>query len=476
MRFYRPLLLATVAIGCLLFFWGLGSIPLLSYNEARRAIPTSGMLVSGDWLLPRVNGELYLSKPPLLYWIAAAFSWLSGSVSEWTVRLPSALSATVIAIVAYRFALRQFGAWPALFAVQVLIANTTFAMFARRAEIEMLLTALCFCSLLSALHYTRGGGHRQWLWLSYFLLGAAVLAKGPVALLFVTLPLLADALCHRQPRLWQALRDPVGWAIFLVIGSSWFLAVTWRMGFGIWHAIVQKDMVEKMSGASAKPLLMYVFWLLADFAPFCLLAFARPLATWRRWKDDNFLLALMLAVGLPLLVFSLFSNKHAKYLLPTYPLVAILFAKRLGELLESATPIVRRSLLAMALICPIGYAVFYAAVESQVFAYRYTAFPKFSAWLGTVGNVPMYGYVDLDERLIYYAKRDIPVLEESSLSEMRSANASFLLLVEGARTDEIAPIADCRVNEFKPYLKRGKTLKVYGFGSVCVASGRALGN
>jgi hypothetical protein len=59
---------------------------------------------------------------------------------------------------------------------------------------------------------------------------------------------------------------------------------------------------------------------------------------------------------------------------------------------------------------------------------------------------------------------------------MRSANASFLLLVEGARTDEIAPIADCSVKEFKPYLKRGKTLKVYGFGPVCVASGRALGN
>ena len=32
---------------------GLGSLPLLSCNEARRAIPASTMFVSGDWLLPR---------------------------------------------------------------------------------------------------------------------------------------------------------------------------------------------------------------------------------------------------------------------------------------------------------------------------------------------------------------------------------------------------------------------------------------
>ncbi|HNI52446.1 MAG TPA: glycosyltransferase family 39 protein [Accumulibacter sp.] len=206
---YRLLLLATVAVGALVFFWGLGSLPLLSYNEARRAIPASTMFVSGDWLLPRLNGDLYLAKPPLLYWLSAASAHLFGAANEWAVRLPSALAASVVAVLAYRYALRQFGPWPALFAVQILIANTSFAMDARRAQIEMLLTALCFSSLLAALHYTRGDGDRRWLWLSYLLLGAATLTKGPLALLFVTLPLLANALYQRQPRLWLALRDPI---------------------------------------------------------------------------------------------------------------------------------------------------------------------------------------------------------------------------------------------------------------------------
>lgn len=470
---YRALLAATVLVGALVFFWGLGSIPLLSYNEARRAIPASGMFATGNWLLPELNGALYLAKPPLLYWLAAAISHLVGSANEWAVRLPSALAATVVAVVAYRFTLRRFGAWPALFALQILIANTSFAMYARRAQVEMLLTALCFCSLLAALRYSRGDGGRAWLWLSYLLLGAAVLTKGPVALLFVTLPLLVDALYQRQPRQWQALRDPVGWGIFLAIGSSWFLAVTWQMGSGIWSSILQKDIVSKVSGSSGDPFFMYVAWLLADFFPFSLLVFAAPLATWRRWREHPLSVALLLAVAGSLLVYSAFSSKNVKYFLPAYPLVAILIGKRVGELFEVAGPVVRRALLGAALLLPAGYAAFYALAESRVFDYRYVVFPQFSDWLAGAGNVPLYGYVSLDERLIYYARRDIPLLNDASLQELRSTNASLLLLVEGARAAEVKSRADCSVWEFQPYLSRNKALTVFGFGSACAAAAPA---
>ena len=470
MRLQRTLLCATLLAAALLFFWGLGSIPLLSYNEARRALPASAMFNTGDWLLPRVNGELYLTKPPLLYWLAAMASYLFGAANEWAVRLPSALAASVITVVVYRYALRQFGLWAALFATQCLVANTSFAMFARRAEIEMLLTALCFCSLLSALRYTRDGGGRQWLWLSYFLLGAAILTKGPLALLFVTLPLLVDDLYQRQPRQWQALRDPLGWLIFLAVGASWFVAVTWRMGFGIWHSIIQKDIVEKVSGASGDPFFMYVFWLLADFAPFSLLLFATPVAVWRRWKREPSVASLVLAAAAPLLVFSLFANKHAKYLLPAYPLVAILLGKRLSEGFAGAGPLLRRIILAVTLFMPIGYAAFYTVAEPRVFDYRFAAFGRFTEWLSGVENVPLYGYISLDERLIYYARRDIPLLDEAALENMRSAGTSFVLLAEGARAAELKARADCRVKEFKPYLKGGKVLAAYGFGSACFVS------
>ncbi len=466
---YRILLAATVVVGAMVFFWGLGSLPLLSYNEARRAIPASTMFASGDWLLPRLNGELYLAKPPLLYWLGAASAHLFGAANEWAVRLPSALAATVVAVLAYRYALRQFGPWPALFAVQILIANASFAIDARRAQIEMLLTALCFSSLLAALHYTHGNGERRWLWLSYLLLGAATLTKGPLALLFVTLPLLVNALYQRQPRLWQALRDPVGWGIFLVVGSSWFLAVTLKMGPGIWSAILQKDIVGKVAGASGDPFFMYFVWLLADFFPFSVLLFVAPLATWRRWRDEPAKLTLLLAVAASLVVYSAFSSKNAKYLLPAYPLVAIFLGARLGELLEGAGPRLRRGLLGLALLLPTGYAAFYAVAEARVLDYRYTAFPQFSDWLTGVGEMPLYGYVSLDERLIYYARRDIPIVTDEALQRLRADGKPLLLLVEGSKADGVKTQADCSIREFRPYLSRNKSLVVFGFGAVCPA-------
>lgn len=469
MKLHQILLSATVVLVALLFFWGLGSIPLLTFNEARRAIPASNIFVTGDWLLPRLNGELYLTKPPLLYWLAAGFAHLFGAANEWAVRLPSAVAATVMAWVVYRYARRQFGLWPALFALQILIANTGFAMDARRAHIEMLLTALCSCSLLSALRYTRDQGDRKWLWLSYFLLGAATLTKGPLALLFVTLPLLVDALSQRQPRQWQALRDPIGWVIFLVVGSSWFVAVTLKMGFGIWNAILQKDVVDKVAGSAGDPFYMYFLWLLADFLPWSLLAFAAPLSTWRRWRQQPAVVALLVSIAVPLLVYSCFGNKNAKYMLPIYPLVALVLGKRLGELFEVAGPAMRRFILACALLFPAGYVAFYALAEARVFDYRYAAFPHFTAWLAEAGSAPLYGYVDLDERLIYYAKRDIPVLDKASLEDKRSAKASFLLLVEGAKASEVETQSGCVVRQFTPYLKKEKTLTVFGFGAVCAA-------
>ncbi|HQM87266.1 MAG TPA: glycosyltransferase family 39 protein, partial [Methylotenera sp.] len=191
---YHRLLIASAFISLLIAFWGLGSIDLISLNEGRRALAINEMFESGNWLLPTLNGELYLTKPPLLYWISLSISSVVGTVNEWTLRLPSAFAALVTLWMTYRYTLNRFGAWPALFSVQILMANLGFAMLARRVEIEMLLTALCVGAVLSALKFIEEPTKRGWIYLSYFLLALAVLTKGPVALLFVTLPLIVSAI------------------------------------------------------------------------------------------------------------------------------------------------------------------------------------------------------------------------------------------------------------------------------------------
>ena len=463
---HPKILWTTVIVSAIVFFWGLGSIDLLSLNEGRRALAIQEMVSSGNWLLPHLNGELYLTKPPLLYWLSSSLAFIWG-VNEWTLRLPSALAAIAVLIMVYRYALQQSGKWAALFAVQLLIANLGFAMLGRRAEIEMLLTALCVGSLLSALQYIQSQSSKNWIILSYFLLALALMTKGPLVILLVTLPLLIAAIYSKNPHIKAVLLSGRGWLIFLVVGLTWYAIVSWQLGFDIWATIAKRDMLDKMQSESAKPILSYLAWIAVDFMLLIGLFLVGVKEFFKQQFQQSRQLVLLAATILPLIIFSLFSNKHAKYLLPIYPLIAILLAIKLAAIFDAATEAKKKIIVIIALLLPIGSAIFYALLEPKVFAYRVAVFPTFSAWVPTIKQTDLYAYQEIDSRLVYYANRPIKILDKNKLEQAKSMHRSFLLLVESDNLSALRLEADCTIKEFSPYLKRNKSLTVFGFGRVC---------
>lgn len=463
---HPKILWTTVIVAAIVFFWGLGSMDLLSLNEGRRALAIQEMVSSGNWLLPHLNGELYLTKPPLLYWLSSSLGFIWG-VNEWTLRLPSALAAIAVLIMVYRYALQQSGKWAALFAVQLLIANLGFAMLGRRAEIEMLLTALCVGSLLSALQYIQSQSSKNWIILSYFLLALALMTKGPLVILLVTLPLLIAAIYSKNPHIKAVLLSGRGWLIFLVVGLTWYAIVSWQLGFDIWATIAKRDMLDKMQSESAKPILSYLAWIAVDFMLLIGLFLVGVKEFFKQQFQQSRQLVLLAATILPLIIFSLFSNKHAKYLLPIYPLIAILLAIKLAAIFDAATEAKKKIIVIIALLLPIGFAIFYALLEPKVFAYRVAVFPTFSAWVPTIKQTDLYAYQEIDSRLVYYANRPIKILDKHKLEQAKSMHRSFLLLVESDNLSALRLEADCTIKEFSPYLKRNKSLTVFGFGRVC---------
>jgi Dolichyl-phosphate-mannose-protein mannosyltransferase len=164
---------------------GLGSVQL-QHEEPRRALPALHMLASGDWLVPRVGSDPYLRKPPLLNWAIAISCKTFGSVSEWSVRLPSVLAtlalAAAIVVIAGR---RWLGPQGGLIAAIFFLVNFTMIETGRLAELEAVYISLTGVALVLWMTSWRNeaGPWQLWLLPAPFL-ALGMLTKGPTHLLF----------------------------------------------------------------------------------------------------------------------------------------------------------------------------------------------------------------------------------------------------------------------------------------------------
>ena len=77
---------AAIVVLALVWFAGLEFRGLFQPDEGRNAEISREMLVSGDWITPRLSGLKYFEKPPLQYW-ATAVSFALFGLDEWTARL-----------------------------------------------------------------------------------------------------------------------------------------------------------------------------------------------------------------------------------------------------------------------------------------------------------------------------------------------------------------------------------------------------
>ena len=77
-------------------------LPLLSYQEARRAVIIQETFLSHS-AIPKYNGEPYFTKPPLHTWLSIPFYALGNIINQETffLRLPSFLSYFLVIYLLY---------------------------------------------------------------------------------------------------------------------------------------------------------------------------------------------------------------------------------------------------------------------------------------------------------------------------------------------------------------------------------------
>jgi 4-amino-4-deoxy-L-arabinose transferase-like glycosyltransferase len=474
---YSPFFWMVLLGSAIILFWGIWSLPVLSLNEGRRMLVVKEMLRTGNWLLPTMEGKTYLMKPPLFYWVAASFGLLLHSDAEWVVRLPSSLGAFAVIWLTFRQVARYRGRWAALFAGLILATSYKFVLYARRAEIEMLLTLFCTLAGFSFLDYlqTPSGGGK--LHLAYLFWGLAFLTKGPAALPFFLPPILAFWLLSRERRALQGLLSLSGWTIFALVGFSWYLYAFLQTGGGPWEVFFRRDILGKTVGDGTRdPFYSYFLEMILNFSPWILFLAWRPHRLSRDLLSSWEGLWFLSWFSLPFLLLSLCAIKHAKYLLPSFPAATALLAYRTEAWFQSCQETrpkrARRLIAYTAAILLGGGVVYYTLIEPYAVNYRFRVLAPMVERIEQVrGQAPVYSYRHKYVQLIYYYGHPIPRLHQDKLRGLLAQGKPFLLIAEDSYWPHLDRIGLLSLAEYRPFLHREKAARIY----LSPALGRQIG-
>jgi 4-amino-4-deoxy-L-arabinose transferase-like glycosyltransferase len=320
------------------------------------------------WLVPTLEGEPRVAKPPLATWLAAAAitpatfraldspDFLARAAAykrlAWEVRWPALLASCVMLLAVFDLGRTIGGSPVGLLAMTVCGSSLFLLRFGRQmtTDVQLALWVTVTNAALARL-VLRG---RSWpaALAAGVALGLALMSKGPVALLQTILPVLAFVLWRGRGRTRLSLRQLlVATLIMLLVGGAWYLYVATSASparspeqpMSLW----QRWRVEVLRSGSANkqgnPLsyLTLFLYLLPWTAVFIHGLLWSIVEAWRARRHQMLLppqaLGMVLAMFLvvvPVIVMSFFPDRQERYLLPLAGPASVLAVRALLAMLD----------------------------------------------------------------------------------------------------------------------------------------------
>lgn len=372
------IVLAAAAAALLTRLVTLGLYPVMDTTESRYAEIARKMVELGDWITPWHDyATPFWGKPPLSIWLTAGSLRVLGE-NEFAARLPHLLCALLVIALIWDWSRRRSPRDAGL-AVGMLVGSALFFVAAGAVMTDMALTlgtTLAMRGFWLGLHGNDRERRRE-RWLLFLGLAVGLLAKGPVAVVFVGLPIAAWAIATGAfTRTLRGLPWLRGTLLMLLLTLPWYVAAEYRTpGFleyfivgEHWKRFVLPGWAGDLYGsAHAYPL--GSIWLFAFVAclPWSLILPLAAIARRRGAADaaeppHRALTLYLLFWGLtPCIFFSAARNILWTYVLPGLPALALLGATWLARRLDFARA--ARSVTLGLLAMPIALGAFLAYLQ-----------------------------------------------------------------------------------------------------------------
>jgi 4-amino-4-deoxy-L-arabinose transferase-like glycosyltransferase len=312
-----------------------------------------------------LNGAPWFVQPPLYFWVAALFAKVFG-VTEFALRLPSALATiAIVAGIGYGMA-RVRGGRAAI--LSSLVASTMLinVIVGRLAIMDAMLDAAIAASIGGVFAALRGASIAWW-YLAWAAAGLGILTKGPVAAVVPLLVLVPWAW-------WESRSTPLAiparihWVaatvVLLAIVLPWTVALAASAGVPALTEMLGHYTFGRYVGTienQAGPVWYYVPVLVLGAFPW--FAFLPPavLGAWKaaRLPGGHLERLALLWIAVPFVFFSFAQTKLPNYVALEFPALAIL----VGMWFDTLPSAQRRGpAIAWALLVPLSLAVLSVAI------------------------------------------------------------------------------------------------------------------
>ena len=307
-----------------------------------RPVPGGELMAVNPWLVPVINAQLRLQKPPLPYWCAAMVFRFAG-VGEWQTRIVPAMLGAMGALLMFDLAAMLLGRRAAWIAGGVWLSTHFIVDQFRTATADPFLAIFTLACVWAWMRAARAGPKSfAMLLLFYASLAMGVLAKGPVIFATVAVPLVVLRVILRvRAGSWRT--HLFGAILFLAIVVPWPLYILRHVphAMDIWRY----ESVGEITGENvekARPWWMYLatsFQLPLPWTVLWIGGFVMAFVHGKRGLKSPRGRRRMVAIAwlaVTIAFFSLSSVKKAAYLLPALPAQTLIVTDAIVLLLAFA--------------------------------------------------------------------------------------------------------------------------------------------
>lgn len=196
----------------------------LAGEEPRRAIISLEMLHFGNYFQPTQMGWNYYNKPVLFNWILCGIMKVTGSSSEFVLRLPSFLFFLLWGFAHYwvskKFLPRNIALLSTLF--MLTSAEIYFYGLANGAEIDIFYSFIVYLQAICIFYFFHKKDWVKLYILSYFFCAIGFLTKGFPSLVFQALTLVAVCNYAKSIRVLFRPAHLLGILVFAAVAGAYF--------------------------------------------------------------------------------------------------------------------------------------------------------------------------------------------------------------------------------------------------------------